>query len=86
MDCRSGCAACCVVISISSCIPGYPEGKPADVVCCNLDHATLKCTIWNMDNYPDVCRYFMPDPAYCGKNADEAYKILAELEKKTFPD
>ena len=31
MECRIGCAACCVVISISSPLPGYPDGKPADM-------------------------------------------------------
>lgn len=86
MKCRSGCAACCVVISISSSIPGYPDGKPAGVVCSNLESSSLKCRIREKDNYPDVCRNFKADPEYCGEIADNAYKLLAELEKNTFPD
>ncbi|HNV09555.1 MAG TPA: YkgJ family cysteine cluster protein, partial [Dokdonella sp.] len=29
MSCRSGCGACCIAPSISSPIPGMPNGKPA---------------------------------------------------------
>ncbi|MDD8045446.1 MAG: YkgJ family cysteine cluster protein, partial [Verrucomicrobiota bacterium] len=31
MECRPGCGACCTVVSISSPIPGMPQGKPAGV-------------------------------------------------------
>ena len=31
MECRSGCAACCIAPSISSAIPGMPDGKPAGI-------------------------------------------------------
>jgi Fe-S-cluster containining protein len=27
MDCRAGCGACCIAPSISSPIPGMPDGK-----------------------------------------------------------
>ena len=37
MDCRAGCGACCIAPSISSPIPGMPEGKPAGVRCVQLD-------------------------------------------------
>ena len=86
MKCRDGCAACCIVISISSGIPGHPEGKPAGVVCSNLDHKSLKCTIWGTEVYPSVCRNFMPVQEYCGNNAEEAVTFLGELEKNTVPD
>ena len=36
MECRAGCAACCVAPSISSPIPGMPHGKPAGVRCVQL--------------------------------------------------
>ena len=38
MDCRPGCAACCIAPSISSPIPGMPHGKPAGVRCIQLVH------------------------------------------------
>ena len=36
MDCRVGCGACCIALSISSPIPGMPNGKPAGVRCVQL--------------------------------------------------
>ncbi|MEO8036559.1 MAG: YkgJ family cysteine cluster protein, partial [Acidobacteriota bacterium] len=36
MDCRTGCAACCIAPSITSPIPGMPEGKAAGVRCVQL--------------------------------------------------
>ena len=36
MQCRAGCGACCIAISISSPIPGMPLGKPAGVRCVQL--------------------------------------------------
>ena len=35
-DCRPGCGACCTAPSISSPIPGMPDGKPAGVRCAQL--------------------------------------------------
>ncbi|MBF7801077.1 YkgJ family cysteine cluster protein, partial [Klebsiella pneumoniae] len=29
MECRTDCGACCIAPSISSPIPGMPQGKPA---------------------------------------------------------
>ena len=34
--CRTGCGACCIAPSISSPIPGMPDGKPAGVPCVQL--------------------------------------------------
>jgi len=84
MACRPGCAACCVVISISSPLPGHPCGKPAGVRCVNLDPDGL-CALYGSDAYPTVCRNFCPDPAFCGLVDDEAYERLAELERITRP-
>jgi hypothetical protein len=36
MECRIGCAACCIALPISSPIPGMPDGKPAGVRCVQL--------------------------------------------------
>lgn len=35
-----------------------PNGKPAGVVCVNLDAATYECRIWGTPDYPEVCRAF----------------------------
>lgn len=86
MRCRPGCAACCVVPSISTGMPGMPEGKPAFVPCPQLDLETRKCRIWREDGYPDVCRDFTPAPDSCGKTAGEAYYLLTAAELLTTPD
>src|SRR5687767_14313051 len=36
LACRVGCGACCIAPSISSPIPGMPQGKPAGVRCVQL--------------------------------------------------
>ncbi|HVK38365.1 MAG TPA: YkgJ family cysteine cluster protein, partial [Candidatus Kapabacteria bacterium] len=36
MTCRDGCGACCIAPSITSPIPGMPDGKPAGVRCVQL--------------------------------------------------
>ena len=41
--CRAGCGACCIAPSISSPIPGMPNGKPAGVRCVQLDANNLVC-------------------------------------------
>ena len=83
MECRPGCGACCIAISISSPIPGMPDGKPAGVVCINLDPETHRCTIWDTPEYPDVCRNFTPSIENCGKNRAEALENLTFFEKST---
>ena len=81
-NCRKGCAACCIVISISSPLPGMPDGKPAGVRCVNLDDNNL-CSIHEKDNFPSVCRNFTFDPEFCGKTNEEAFERLGELENLT---
>ncbi len=79
MECRLGCAACCIAPSISSAIPGMPNGKPAGVACLHLDDE-FKCKLFGTPERPDVCKGFTPEPLFCGKNRDEALKILSSLE------
>jgi uncharacterized protein len=86
MECRTGCAACCIELSISSVIPGMAEGKPAGVRCVNLDSDTLRCRIWGTSEYPEVCRQFTAKDENCGRSAKEAFAILAEFERLTKPD
>ena len=85
MKCRPGCGACCIEISISSPLPGMPEGKPAGVPCVNLDPKTFLCRIWNQAEYPSVCRAFSASYEFCGNSREEARKKITELEKATYP-
>lgn len=84
MDCRPGCAACCIAPSISSPLPGMPHGKKAGERCVNLTAEGL-CRVWGTKDYPDVCRQFTPQRWVCGDTAAEALRLLAELEEKTRP-
>jgi uncharacterized protein len=80
MDCRSGCGACCVALSISSPIPGMPGGKPAGVRCIHLMD-DYRCAIYNDPGYPKVCSGFNAEPGFCGNNREEAMKILGSLSE-----
>lgn len=85
MTCRPGCGACCIAISISSPIPGMPDGKPAGVRCVNLDPDTYLCHIWGTDAYPEVCRALRPSREMCGEDREHATAYLEELERATAP-
>ncbi|MCV6609882.1 MAG: YkgJ family cysteine cluster protein [Amphritea sp.] len=85
MECRSGCAACCIAPQIATPIPGMPYGKPAGEPCINLDDQ-LNCRIWNQPDYPPLCRAFMPDAEHCGDDRVQALKIITDLEHATLPD
>ncbi|GIQ62194.1 YkgJ family cysteine cluster protein [Paenibacillus cisolokensis] len=84
MDCRVGCAACCIVISISSPIPGMPEGKPAGVRCAQLT-ADNRCRLFGKPERPSVCTSLRPSPEMCGQSDEEAYLNLERLERLTRP-
>jgi uncharacterized protein len=86
IPCRRGCAACCVAPSISSPLPGMPHGKPAGVVCVNLDARTRECRIWGTPEYPEVCRAFTATTELCGASRDQALQRLAALERETQPE
>jgi uncharacterized protein len=84
MPCRSGCAACCIAPSISSPIPGMPQGKPAGVPCVQLDEQ-LRCRLFGLPERPAVCLSLKPGPAMCGNNREEALQRLRWLEQQTRP-
>lgn len=79
-NCRPACAACCEVISISSPIPGMPNGKPAGVRCIHLTDELL-CAIFTHPDRPEVCDQFRFDPLVCGSTREEAVQVLSALEK-----
>lgn len=85
MDCRPGCAACCIAPSISSPIPGLPDGKPAGVPCPQLDD-TLRCRLFGRPARPACCSGLRPSPEMCGGNRDSALATLHRLERLTAPD
>lgn len=78
-ECRVGCGACCIAISISSPIPGMPNGKPAGVRCVNLDEHNL-CKLFGSPERPRVCGGFMAEPEFCGDTDADAMRILSALE------
>ncbi len=82
MECRVGCGACCVAPSISSPIPGMPEGKPAGVRCVQLT-ADNRCLLFGRPERPAVCRSLRPSEEMCGATAAEAYANLVRLERET---
>lgn len=82
MPCRIGCAACCVVISISSPIPGMPGGKPAGVRCVQLSPDN-RCQLFGLPERPAICVSFRASLEQCGERDEEAYERLAWLEAAT---
>ena len=84
MECRAGCGACCIAPSISSPIPGMPEGKPAGVRCIQLD-AGGRCRIYGLPERPAVCSRLRARVEMCGDSRQEALAYLVRLELDTAP-
>jgi Fe-S-cluster containining protein len=87
LTCRPGCAACCTAPSISSPIPGMPQGKPAGVPCIQLD-AQLRCKIFGQPERPAVCGQLQASVEMCGPVDDgglHARAWLTQLEDLTRP-
>ena len=81
MDCRK-CGACCIGPSITTAMPGMPQGKPAGTRCVNLDDNNL-CRLYGRPDRPAFCRGYRPDPAVCGGGFQEAMANIAILEEST---
>jgi Fe-S-cluster containining protein len=84
MDCRPDCGACCTAPSISSPIPGMPQGKPAGVPCVQLDEG-LRCRLFGRAERPVVCVSLRPTDEMCGASPVQAMAWLARLEVHTTP-
>ncbi|WP_118179684.1 YkgJ family cysteine cluster protein [Paraburkholderia phosphatilytica] len=82
--CRPGCGACCIAPSITSPIPGMPNGKPAGVRCVQL-RDDLSCAIFSMPERPACCSGLQPSAEMCGSTRDEALAWLRQLEHATRP-
>lgn len=82
MKCREGCGACCIAPSISSFIPGMPDGKPAGERCIHLSAVNL-CNLFGMPERPAVCSGFKADSEVCGSDRDEAIRMIGWWEQMT---
>ncbi len=84
MECRPGCGACCVAISISSYIPGMPDGKPAGVRCLWLTDKNF-CGLFGRPKRPEICSFFSASPDTCGGNSKDAFALISAMELATAP-
>ena len=82
--CRPDCGACCIAPSITSPIPGMPQGKPAGVRCVQLGD-DLRCAIFGRPERPACCSGLQPQPEMCGTTRVEALAWLTKLERDTQP-
>ena len=83
-SCRPRCAACCIAPSISSPIPGMPEGKPAGVRCVQLDDED-RCRLFGRRERPAVCLSLTPHEDMCGTSREQAMRWLGWMEDETRP-
>lgn len=84
MECRVGCGACCIAPSITSPIPGMPEGKPAGVRCVQLSEDN-RCLLFGKPERPAVCVGLQPSAEMCRESGAEAMAWLNWLEESTTP-
>jgi len=84
MNCRPHCGACCIAPSISTSIPGMPDGKPAGVPCVQLSE-DYRCLLFGKPERPAVCRRLQPNAEMCGESAEEAMAYLIHMEEMTVP-
>ena len=84
LQCRSGCGSCCTAPSITSPIPGMPDGKPAGVRCVQLAEDN-RCRIFGKPERPAFCGGLQPSLEMCGEDRAQAIRWLDELERATAP-
>jgi Fe-S-cluster containining protein len=85
MECRVGCAACCIAPSISSPIPGMAAGKPAGERCAQLT-ADNRCRLFGQTERPLVCRNLQASEEMCGGSDVDALERLTRWEQITRPE
>ncbi|WP_183379907.1 MULTISPECIES: YkgJ family cysteine cluster protein [unclassified Herbaspirillum] len=84
MNCRPLCGACCIAPSITSPIPGMPDGKPAGVACVQL-MADMRCAIFGKPERPSFCGGLQASSDMCGADRHHAIAWLGRLEHLTSP-
>lgn len=82
LPCRAGCGACCIAPSISSAIPGMPNGKPAGVRCIQLTDDN-RCAIFGRPERPAVCGSLKSAADMCGDDRAHALRWISALEAAT---
>ncbi len=66
-------------------MPNMPNGKPAGIMCTNLDPITLSCLIWGQENYPKHCKHFIATLDVCGNSREQALQLIDAMELATKP-
>ena len=84
MDCRPGCGACCIAPSITSPIPGMPNGKAAGQRCVQLA-GDNSCLLFGQPERPAFCAGLQPSAQMCGSTREHALAWLSVLEVETTP-
>ena len=84
MDCRPGCGACCIAPSITSPLPGMPDGKPAGVPCVQL-LPDMRCAVFGRPERPGFCAGLQASIEMCGDGPTHALAWLAQLDAQTQP-
>lgn len=79
MECHQ-CGACCTAISISSQIPGMGP-KPSGIKCIHL--VNNLCGLFGKKERPQICTSFQASEEFCGKNAEEAFERIYQIEEMT---
>ena len=83
-ECRIGCGACCIAVSIKGPLPGMPNGKPAGMRCIHLTEEN-HCSLFHSPERPSVCSSLQPMKDMCGETNDEAFQLLSVMEILTDP-
>ncbi len=84
MNCRSECGACCIAPSITSPLPGMPNGKPAGVPCVQL-LPDMRCAVFGKPERPAFCGGLQPAAEMCGTDRNAALLWLTQLDAATAP-
>ncbi|MBC7454724.1 MAG: YkgJ family cysteine cluster protein [Massilia sp.] len=84
LNCRPQCGACCIAPSISSPIPGMPNGKPAGVRCVQLAEDD-RCRIFGRPERPACCAGLQASAEMCGATRAHAMLWITDLERATSP-
>jgi Fe-S-cluster containining protein len=84
MECRTGCGACCIAPSITSPLPGMPNGKPAGSACAQLS-SDYACNAFGSKERPSFCSGLQPSVEMCGISRQESLAYLTQLELATAP-
>lgn len=77
------CGACCTEISITSPIPGMPDGKPAGIKCIHLQKNL--CGLFDSPTRPRICSSFEADMDMCGLSHGDAVTRIRWYERETKP-